>query len=160
MEHAPIVALTWKGDNMKKAEWVTPNRMLFESGHKTFDRKADLISTGNVWGSVQTSGYVRAYSETECNGLTSAPGHLRDFDLKGFMGMPSHVRRYVLSVSQDKSVIVYKFFHCVGNRKTVHGWVVTSTNPEYRLLNSFVTGPTWKSESVISEAIKYITEGD
>jgi len=144
---------------MKKIEWATPNRMLFESGHKTFDRRADLISTGNVWGSVQTSGYVRPYSETKCNGFTSAPGHLRDFDLKGFVNMPAHVYKYVRSVTQDNSVILYKFFHYANGQQTVHGWVVTGISPEYKLLDYFVTGPTWKSESVLLEAIKYITEG-
>lgn len=150
---------------MKKKEWATPNRMRFDSAHKTFNRKVDLISTGNVWGSVQTSGYVRPYSEAECNGFTRPPGHLRDFDLKGFTQMPQHVLRYILSVTENKSVIVYKFFHVCnrgywkGESKTVHGWVITSTGPEYRLLRYFVTGPTWKSESVLLEAIKYITNG-
>lgn len=144
---------------MKEHKWATPNRMLFESEHKTFNRCVDLISTGNVWSGVQTSSYVRAYSNTECNGFTNAPGHLRDFDLKGFTQMPAYVRRYILSVTENESVIVYKFFHQVGGRKTVHGWVVTSRDPEYRLLRSFVTGPTWKSESVLNEAIEYITNG-
>ena len=148
---------------MKKCEWATPNRMLFESGHKTFDRKVDLISTGNVWGSVQTSSFVRPRNKTECNGFTNAPGHLRDFDLKGFSNMPAHVRQYILSVTETEPVIVYKFFHTYNRGywesmgKTVHGWVVTSVGPEYRLLRALVTGPTWKSESVINEAIKYIT---
>lgn len=142
---------------MKQHKWATPNRMLFESGHKTFDRQANYVSHGNVYSNVQTSSYVRAYSETECNGFTRPPGHLRDFDLKGFTDMPGHVRNYILHATQNRMVIVYKFFHVANGRKTVHGWVVTSIHPEYRLLDYFVTGPTYKSYSVILEAIKYIT---
>jgi len=142
---------------MKDHKWVTPNRQLFESEHKTFNRQTNLIDTGNVYSNTQTSSYVRPYSETECNGFTRPPGHLRDFDLKGFDHMPHRVKCYILSVTQDRPVIVYKFFHHTNRGRITHGWVITTTAPEYRKLMSFVTGPTWKSESVIAEAIKYIT---
>lgn len=146
---------------MKKVEWRNPNKMIFESEHKTFNRQADLISTGNVWGGVQTSGFVRPYNQTECNGFTNPPGKLRDFDLSLWRNMPSHVRAYVIKQTRDRSVILYEFHHKTrirwgGVRWVTHGWVVTTV--DYKLLRSFVTGPTYKSYSVIREAIKYIVE--
>jgi len=131
--------------------------MLFESGHKTFDRQVDCISTGNVIGHVQLSFHIRAYTETECNGFTRPPGHLRAFDLKTW-NLPIRVRDRVLKETEDKSVWLYEFRHWTGNRKIVHGYVITSY--DHRLLAKFLTGPTYKSVSVINEAITYITKGE
>lgn len=46
------------------------NHMVFDSPHKGFNKQVDGISTGNVMGDVQLSGFVRPYNETECNGFT------------------------------------------------------------------------------------------
>lgn len=135
-------------------------RDTFESGHKTFDRIANRHSvvTGNVLSDVQTSFFIRPYTETECNGFTREPGHLRNFDLEPFrkIGTPRHVLDYVRSVTENTPVILYRFFHHNNNGdKIVHGYVVTTT--DYELLKFFVTGPTYKSHNIIAEAIKFIT---
>ena len=47
------------GKAFKKHEWRNPNRMLFESGYRTFDRTVDYISDGNVISNVQLTTHVR-----------------------------------------------------------------------------------------------------
>jgi len=138
----------------RETAWRDGDHMLFESGHKTFDRQVDCISTGNVLGHVQLSWHIRPYTETECNGFTNPPGHLRAFDLKDWQ-LPQRVRRCVLDQTETRAVWLYEFRHWRGDVKIVHGYVVTSH--DHGLIDYFVTGPTYKSELVIHEAITYIT---
>ncbi len=142
---------------MKKTVWRDPNHMLFESGHKTFDRQVDCISIGNVIGAVQFSKYIRPHSEISCGPNDQAPGYFRDFDLELWFdaGTPREVLRFVYLATENNPVILYEFHHHSRGRLVVHGYVVTTT--DHRLLRSFVTGPTYKSQWVIDEAIKYIT---
>lgn len=145
---------------MKKIQWRNGNHMLFESECKTFNRQCDCISTGNVWGHVQFSQYIRPTNEVTCNGATFPPGHLRDYDLKPFrLGLFPQVRKAIMKYA-DKGLqtILYKFRHFNGEREIIHGFVITDA--QHRLLRKFVTGPTYKSQSVIEEAIKYIAEDD
>ena len=142
---------------MKQKEWLTPNRMLFESDHKEFNRQVDCISTGNVIGSVQTSFYVRSKMDTECNEQQFPVGHLRQVDLslwRRLGGLPPDVLQYVREVTEEDEIIVYRFFHYSGAKRIVHGYIVTT--PSDAPLRFFVTGPTVKSESVIYEAAKYV----
>jgi len=145
---------------MKKAQWVNGNHMLFESECKTFNRQCDLISTGNVWGIVQLSQYIRSTNETTCNGTTFKHGELRDYDLKPFhMGQFPSIRKTVMEYTNTgRKIILYKFRHFNGESEIIHGFVITDTN--HQLLKKFITGPTYKSASVIDETIKYITEED
>ena len=142
---------------MKQKEWLTPNRMLFESDHKEFNRQVDSISTGNVIGSVQTSLYVRSATDTECNEQQFPTGQLRQVDVSLWMrigGLPPDVLQYVMEVTETEEIILYRFFHHTGNKRIVHGYIITTAS--YLPLRFFVTGPTHKSESVIQEAAKYV----
>lgn len=144
---------------MKEAVWRDLNHMLFESGHKTFDRQVDLISAGNVIGAVQFSRYIRPYTETSCGPNDREPGFFRDWDLRwwiDFVGIPPEVLSFVVGVTENITVILYEFHHYLRGRRVTHGYVVTTI--ERRLLGAFVTGPTYKSEQVIDEATKYIVE--
>lgn len=144
---------------MKKIKWVNGNKMLFESGHKQFDRQTNLISTGNIIANTQRGGFIRPRKCTECNGLTRPEGHLREFDLRGWDRMPREIKDKVLELTEDDSVILYRFHHYNNNGWMVtHGWVITTADyNNYKLLYSKVTGPTYKSHYVIEEAIKYVT---
>lgn len=140
----------------REAVWRDGNHMLFESGHKTFDRQVDCISTGNVIGHVQLSFYIRAYTETRCNGLTWPPGHLRAFDLGNWPQLPSHVRDRVIRESEAKDVWLCELRHWTSrDKKIVHGYILTDHS--YNLLAKFVAGPTHKSQLVIDEAVTYVT---
>ncbi len=142
---------------MQRAQWRTPDHQAFSSGHLTFDRQVDLIITGNVIGAVQRSSYIRPVIETECNNRPFPQGQLRDFDLGGWndVCMPASVRAYARQATETQQAILYAFFHWRGRERIVHGWVITSS--DHRLLRSFVTGPTYKSDLVIQESLKYVS---
>ena len=81
---------------MKEKVWDNPNKMHFESPHKTFNRQCALISTGNQIGDVVTSNYIRPFAEVECNGKVNPEGHLQDWDLtKNIVKLPSHIKEVV-----------------------------------------------------------------
>ena len=141
---------------MKKIEWANPNKMVINTGHKTFDRQCCVVSTGNVIAPTQYSCYVRAQNNTECNGFQFPAGHLRDGDLKNMDDMPSYVRKYVLSQTEVDKAIVYQFFHYASGKNIIHGYVVTDS--AHKLLRKFVIGPTCKSYSVIDTVTEYIAD--
>lgn len=148
---------------MKKAIFATPNRMKFESLHKTFNKQIDCISTGNVIGDVQYSSYIRAYNNDTINWndgdvyKTVPKGQLQDFDLKGFVdkGIPSYILSFIREELKDKSGILYLFRHWNNGQMFKHGYVLTDT--ENNLIKVWYMNNNYKSISVVDEAIKYIT---
>ena len=141
---------------MKKIVWANPNKMVINTGHKTFDRQCAVVSTGNVIAPTQYSFYIRPRTQTECNGFQFPVGHLRDTDMGQLDGVPSHVRKFVKEQTETEHVILYKFFHYARGERIVHGYVVTGYNN--RLMRRFYTGPTYKSCNVIDTVIEYITD--
>ena len=143
---------------MKTKEWINGNHMKFESEHKTFNRQVDSISTGNVLGHVQLSGFVRAYDETKCNGNISEKGQLQNYDLDKFIckDFPWKIKDYIRKHAKEESVICYEFRHWRGRQKVVHGYIVTTT--DHWLMKVFYIKNHWKSYSILKEAAKYITE--
>jgi len=138
----------WRKDGMKQ---------IINTGHKTFDRQLVCASTGNVIGGGQYSNYIRPYTETECNGFTRPPGHLQNFDLQHF-SLSDRLRSLVKKYTQDKSRILYKFYHYNGDTEITHGYVLTEGYDEnYKLVDYWVTGPTYKSWLVIEGVLPYIT---
>jgi len=156
MEYKPIV-------------WANPNRMVMETGHKTFDRQTNIVGTGNMIANTQHSSYIRPYTETKCWGPDEFPkGHLRNYDLAAFRSMPRNVRKKVESLTETNKVILYEFYHYNAggwrgmnyqrvDRRITHGYVVTDSNG--RLLFKVVTGPTSKSRKVVDEVAKYVSWG-
>jgi hypothetical protein len=144
---------------MKKIEWENEDKMVFESGHKTFDRQVAFVSTGNVISPCQLSTHVRAYAELSCNGMMFEPGRLQAHDLGWFdsTGMPGYMRHWLVRTTAEEGAWVYRFSHYNSQgRRVVHGWVVTDN--QHRLLRKFYTGPTYKSWWVIDEAAKYVSK--
>ena len=141
---------------MKKKKWDNPNKMHFESLHKTFNKQCTCISKGNQIGRVVLSSYVRPFNEIECNGHISEKGHLQEYDLKWLLkGLSSYAKDYIRSIAIDKSVIAYHFFYYRGDKKIDIGFVVTDVNNNH--LKTFYTPYlTEKSRSALNEARKYI----
>jgi hypothetical protein len=142
-----------------KAKYRTPNRINFPTQHRSFSQNADLVTTGNVVSRVQRSSYIRAFTETECNGFRFPPGQLRDFDLAPFKRrMPAHVLRRVVTITQDRTVILYEFrTPYAGRKSTIHGYVISGTDREnYGWIESIVTGPTFKSHDVIDRVSRLV----
>jgi hypothetical protein len=141
----------WRKDGMKQ---------IINTGHKEFDRQFVCASTGNVIGGGQYSNYIRPYTETECNGFINPPGHLQEFDLKHFDNLYYDIREYVKKYTHDKSAILYEFYHWNGERRIVHGFVLTTGYDDgYKLINYWTVGPTYKSYMVLEGVIPYITNG-
>lgn len=144
---------------MKKAKWVNGNKMLFESEHKTFNKKVDCISTGNVIGTVQLSGHVRAYNELECNGRVNEPGHLQEYDLSWLVKeLPYNVKDTIRYNCKDKGCWAYHFFYWNGKHERMNiGYAITHYN--YSKWFQWVANPyNYKKESALNECVKYITK--
>jgi len=143
---------------MRKVEWLNPNKMKIDSGHKGWDNAVQALTTGNVIDDGYHSSYIRPYNLTIMPaGDPCAPGRLRSFDLQAFPDMPAHVRKFVESQTIDNLVIVYEFRHFDSGRKIVHGYLITGPHPDYREIERFYTGPTWKSRGVVDTATEYLT---
>lgn len=141
---------------MKKHEWVNPNKMLFESEHKTFNKQCDCISTGNVWGGVQYSSYIRPIKETRCNGMDFEQGHLYKFDIAPFEKL---VSRYDLSYATDllkeNGGILYMFSHISGANRIIDGLIATDKQHNHLITVQVAKG--YKVSTVLNEAKKYIS---
>lgn len=160
---------------MKKHTWDNPNKMHFESPHKTFNRQCRLISTGNQIGDVVCSNYIRPYNEVECNGFISSPGHLQDWDLtKNIVVLPCHIREEVRRLTHDNGGIIYNFHHWNGNKRIDDGFVLTtrysSEDPfvadlrkasevpdDPKLIKVWYVNQDWRARAAVDEAVKYIT---
>lgn len=142
---------------MKKATWDNPNKMHFESPHKTFNRQTVSISPGNVIAPTQYSSYIRPYMETWCNGRTWEEGVLQKADLKYFSTIPSSIRREIEKLTHDEDSILYTFFHRSGERLILDGIVLTTR--VYIHVKTWFTNPTWKAHEAVCEARRYIADG-
>ena len=143
---------------MKKLTWIHGNKALIETGHKTFDRQCECLSTGNVMGTCQKSWFIRPRSELECNGRVNAPGHLQDFDLGSFKNLPGHIGDYIKA--QSKTVILYELRHWVKKpyserQKVVHAYIVTDY--DHKLLRVFNVNRSAKSYAIAEWCKDYIS---
>lgn len=129
-----------------------------ETGHKTFDKQANAlncyIGLGNVWGSVQHSGFIRAFTETECNGIVRPEGHLQGYDFAGFKQLPEYVKRGVMDHLKTDKGILYEFRHWISRNKTVHCYILFDANHLY--LDSWLIGCTNKSLNVLRVMRKHL----
>ena len=136
-------------------------------GHKAFSKQADYVFAGNAITNTQSSGYVRPFHETACNGFAFAPGELQKADLKHFIanGLPKSIEAEIKAC--NFSVIVYMIFHrnydpsrygCGKKKVIVDGWIVTKTEDAGKgLIKSVTTGPTYKSQSVIDSVLSVVS---
>lgn len=137
-------------------------QQVINTGHANFDRQTNALGVGNFWGNTIHGSYIRPFQETHCNGFTNDPGWLQELDLDYFkrIGTAKHILETVRKAARDKDVIFYALFHHYTNSKrrttvrVVHGYVLTGA--DYRLIQSWTTGPQWKSYVVIQGALPYL----
>jgi len=147
----------------KKAVWAPGgNRMIVETGHKTFDRQTNCISPGNITANTMTGWACRAWN-TPANpfGEPCRPGEMQHYDVRIW---PEQVRQMCQKLFDTRDGWVYEFFHY--NRpdnsyrrmgratKIVHGYIFADHDDKY--LDYLCTGPTYKSESLLAEMQKYV----
>lgn len=127
------------------------------TGLRRFDRqaKSDCITSGNVWGSVQFSSFVRGRNVLECNGFKYAPGDLQKFDLANFPRLPIAVLNATKRVSDEHGqAILYEYRHWEDKHKVVHGYIITEGSHD--LVHAFSTSKR-NSRNLIKKMIPYIT---
>lgn len=144
---------------MKKVQWLNRNRMIFNSLHKTYNKTVQAITTGNVIDDGYLSSYIRPYIEVDCNSHKFELGHLQDYDLKSFSHLlPSYIIKQIKELTHDQNAILYVFRHYNNRRAIVHGAILTeSPARDNKLIKKWYINRSYKSESVIDEALPYIT---
>lgn len=150
------------GKAFKKHEWRNPNRMLFESGYRTFDRTVNYISDGNVVSNVQLSTLVRKVSDLNNYPRGIKPGECRAYDLGHFRyrpgGIPDCIRKYIDARPEEEFWLYC--WHFPG-RQSEYGesvaWILTNKAMTKDLVN--VCGPQRKAYLVLEEARKYVVKG-
>lgn len=131
-----------------------------QSGVKAFDALIDrtqgTICDGNVWGAAQFSNYVRAETQTECNGATFAPGRLAASDIKTFghnqylvMGMVKRARESNPEL-RDSSLIVYLF----RNTRVNYGYLITDAHKNLLMSHSMARN----GRAILDEAARFVTK--
>jgi hypothetical protein len=143
---------------MKTKEWINPNKMFINTGHKTFDRQTNVISIGNVISNTQYSSYIRPMNLLKNPVGQQVPyGYLTEYDLRPFVEyfrLPQKIKAKIKNYVQDKEAILYCFYHHRKNKYIIHGFVLTDA--QHNLIEFWVIGGI-KSYKIVSECIKYIT---
>ena len=90
-------------------EWTkNGNKQKIESPHKTFNLRTNLIDNeSNLITNTQTATYIRAYSETNCNGYKYECGCLQNIDLKY---QCEQVREYIKKQNKNNTFWVTNFY--------------------------------------------------
>lgn len=148
---------------------------VFDRAHNTKIKSFDALlnknqgtfMTGNVWGDAQVSGFVRAVDKTECNGMTFAPGALRNADValfKQFKNDFNPIERW-LKDHPSGDVIIYALRNKVRNEQVfgrgvtpvwrLYGFIVT--DPNHKLLYRHYDGPDRRACDVLDEAEHFLT---
>jgi|CZKV01.1.fsa_nt_gi hypothetical protein len=139
------------------------DRYQVATGHKAFDRYCSYITYGNIHADGQYGNFIRAFTETRCNGFTFSPGYLRDSDLRTFkeeFRLPAHVLAAVLRDTHHDGGVLYVFWH--GSKysrrgRTVHGYLLTGRDELYTLRWLKATGPTCKSWNILDWCKDFIS---
>lgn len=144
---------------MEAKKYNRQGNMLIETENQTFNRKTIVITHGNVIAPTMFGFYIRSPKNTECNGFTFPEWHLFKTDMKPFreeLRLNQRVIDYVAheALKRDKSVILYAFFHWRGQKRIIHGFVLTDW--DYKHIETFYSNYRSKTISVLNECKKYI----
>lgn len=147
----------------KAHRWRNPNRMLFESGYRTFDREVDYISDGNVISNVQLSTFVRKVSDLNDYPQGIKPGDCRRHDLDRFRhrpgGIPPVIREYVKARPEEEFWLYCWHFPGVRSEYGASvAWLLTDKAMTKSLVRA--CGRQRKAHLVLREAEKYVVKGD
>jgi hypothetical protein len=147
---------------MKKIIYDNPNKMHIETGNKGFDKACKILCNGNAFTDTQTSYYIRAKTDVECNGLIWTEGELRKADLKVFRDgrnpMPSRFEDMVLKATETESAILYEIFHYRKGEKIFHGWILTKTHKANKeLICYYAANYRSKTYMVMEEVVQYLS---
>lgn len=142
----------------KKITFDHPNKMHFESAHKTFNEQTTYLNVGACIASTQYSDYIRPFTETACNGIVNKEGHLQAFDLQPFQSwhIPYAVIQDVRNLTKEIGGILYAFFHYNGTQRILDGCVFT--DEAYHHVRTWYVNNHWRSIDAVDKATEYIVE--
>ncbi len=157
---------TTSNDDLLKERVYAPDgdKMLIDTGHAVFDKQTNSIGTGNFWANTIHGNYIRPHQETSCNGHFWKPGYLQQSDLEYYRDRhaPNFVLNAVKQAAKDQSVILYALFHWYNKNgqsvKVVDGYILTDA--EYKYIDMWITGPSWKSGLVVDGVLPYVAWKD
>ena len=148
--------------NLKKIRWENPNKIMMQSGFKTFDSQTSVISTGNVYACTQISHYIRPWSETKNGSYVGKEGEFLKFDLQDVVLPTKEFENIVLDKSRKTSVIWYKFRTWKGMEERPFLYVLTDADNRY-LTHAIVCNSGQQIEKRVSacrEILPYICDAD
>lgn len=145
---------------MKQIEFVNPNKMEINTGHKTFDRQCDCLFYGNVIGNTQYGNYIRPYEETDENRFP--PGELQRSDCRQFVEAFAAPKNVIASAKQLSNefggCILYAIFHTYKRERIVHGFICSKTHEfDYEYVWTTYCRNDTKSMLLLKEVARYIT---
>lgn len=148
---------------MKKIEWINGNKMLIETGHATFDRQTNVISTGNIIANTMVGWNIRSWYD-DGKGLIDydtnkrTPGVLFRYDTSKF-NLPSYVLEKIMSFAKDRKYLrgmwLYQIHHFNGRKLIVHGWILTDF--QHNWLTTIENRWNYKSHCVLNECRNYLS---
>jgi hypothetical protein len=154
----------------KKPEWINGNHQKLTTLSKSFNAQVGCIAKANCVDNVFTGLAVRSWWDAGV-GLVDypdnlrEPGHLFQFDMSNWSGVPANVHNAIKEFCMDKEkcphgVLFYEFRHWRDGKKILHGYVATTTwDDGCKLLKYWNYGSRYEvSESVLQECIIYITD--
>ena len=150
---------------MKEIKWINGNKMLIETGHKTFDQQTNIISTGNIIANTLIGKNIRSWWD-DGKGLIDyetnkrEPGHLFNWDIEHFkVRMPDWIRRRIEKYSQEdqyrNGMWLYELFHFRGHDRIIHGWILTDI--KHNWIITFNNGRSFKTDQVLAECKLYLS---
>ena len=163
--------LRWRrGERIRSVHGACKNATV-RTGLKGYDSKISRDSFaymhGNVTSNFQFSSFVRAPSETQCNGFTNPPGHLTQFDLKPFRSHSAIGVWYQSfhDAKPDTPTICYLIRDRVtrSDAPTVRGFLVTDTENRLLVAQTHFHGnmaSVARNASIMNEAMRFITHPD
>lgn len=163
--------LRWRhGERIRSVHGGCKNASV-RTGLKGYDSKIArdglAYMHGNVTSSFQFSSFVRAPSETQCNGFTNPLGHLTQFDLKPFLSHPAIGVWYRAfhEAQPDITTICYLIRDRVtrSNEATVRGFLVTDTENRLLVAQTHFHGnmaSVERNAAIMGEAVRFITHPD
>jgi hypothetical protein len=136
------------------------DKMIINTGIKTFDRQTNCIMAGNVLSNTQKSSYIRGYKNVKCD-IKVVEGQLMNADIKFFQDrsdkIPYTLLPFLMDKSRTKSYILYKFFyHSRKVGKRILCWIVTDEDHKYITHCVIPVCGYKKSHDAANEIMRYI----
>lgn len=140
---------------LKQPTWDNPNKMHIETGHKTFDKQTNLISTGNIIANTMYGSYIRGVNEPDNAGKY---GGLFKYDTEQFRKIgvgPSLIKSMAENIKySQQQTLFYAFFHFTTYKKRILDCVAWTTL-DHKLIKAY----NFNDYRIMQGVLPYIADG-